>query len=66
TLLDNAYARSVGLANGYLEERLRSLPGVRFRRQGDLVDFGWRHPNLAAWATSHVLATVAVPVGVAR
>lgn len=49
-LLDSAYFASLGLTGGILEDRLRALPGLRFRRQGDLVDFGWRYPDLAAWA----------------
>ena len=31
-------------------DRLRRLPGLAFRRQGDLTDFGWRYPDLRAWA----------------
>jgi hypothetical protein len=50
TLLQNPYLASVGLDDSSLEERLRALPGLAFRRQGDLVDFGWRAPDLGAWA----------------
>lgn len=50
TLLDNPYARSLGLDPQALIERLRSLPGLDFKRQGELVDFGWRRPDLGAWA----------------
>ncbi len=50
TLLSNPYMRSVGLDGGFLEERLRGLPALSFKRQGDLVDFGWRHHNLEGWA----------------
>ena len=50
SLLDNPYARSVGLEGAILEERLRGLPGLAFRRQGDLIDFGWRHRDLRTWA----------------
>jgi hypothetical protein len=50
TLLQNPYAASVGLDEGALAERLRALPALSFGRQGDLVDFGWRYPDLAAWA----------------
>lgn len=52
TLLDNPYLASVGLAGAALEDRLRTLRGLAFRRQGDLIDFGWRHPDLAAWAAA--------------
>ncbi len=51
TLLDNPYFRSVGLRGADLEDRLRGLSALSFRRQGDLLDFGWRYPSLAAWAT---------------
>lgn len=54
TLLDNHYAASVGLAGSAIEDRLASLPGMRFRRQGDLIDFGWRHASLAAWADANL------------
>lgn len=49
TLLDNAYLASVGLVGGALDDRLRSLPGIRFRRQGGLADFGWEYDSLADW-----------------
>ena len=57
TLLDNPYLASVGLDGDLLGARLRSLSALEFRRQADLVDFGWRHPDLTTWA----LATVAAP-----
>ena len=49
-LVDNPYLRSVGLEGSTLAARLRSLPTLRYRRTGDVIDFGWRHPTLAAWA----------------
>ena len=49
TLLQNPYLASLGLDGASLEERLSGLPGLAFRRQGDLIDFGWRHPDLRAW-----------------
>jgi len=52
SLLDNPYLRSVGLDGAILAERLRGLPGLAFRRQGDLTDFGWRHQDLRAWAAA--------------
>ena len=63
TLLDNPYTRSVGLSGGFLEDRLRALPGMRFRRQGDLVDFGWQYPNLRAWAAANLTAGTPVADG---
>lgn len=54
TLLDNHYVASVGLVGADLEARLASLPGMCFRRQGDLIDFGWRHASLAAWADANL------------
>lgn len=52
TPLDNPYLRSVGMDGGLLEDRLRGLDALRFRRQGDLAEFGWRHPSLEAWAAA--------------
>jgi hypothetical protein len=49
-LLDNPYLRSVGLQGSHLTSRLRALPDLEFGQKGDLVDFGWRHADLAAWA----------------
>ena len=54
TFLDNPYLRSVGLEEAILAERLRGLPGLAFRRQGDLTDFGWRHQDLRAWAAANL------------
>jgi hypothetical protein len=54
TLLENPYLASVGLQGGHLEDRLRGLSSLRFRRQADLVDFGWRYSSLEEWgATAH-------------
>jgi hypothetical protein len=50
TLLANPYAASVGLAGAHLEQRLRALPGLTFRRMGDVTDFEWAAPDLPAWA----------------
>jgi len=50
SLLANPYLASVGLGGSGLEERLKGLPAMRFRRQGDLIDFGWRYRDLLAWA----------------
>lgn len=49
TLLDNPYLASVGLGGKPLEDRLRTLSGIRFRRQADLIDFGWEYDDLPAW-----------------
>jgi len=53
SLLDNPYVRSVGLEGADLEARLRGLPGLRFDRQGDLIEYGWRHADLTAWGAAH-------------
>jgi len=57
SLVDNPYARSVGLEGAYLEDRLRSRPGLNFRRQGTLIDFGWRYASLLDWADANQLRT---------
>jgi hypothetical protein len=50
TLTENPYLSSVGLAEGFLEQRLRSLPGVAFRRMAHLTEFEWTSPTFSAWA----------------
>ena len=50
TLLANPYLHSVGLEGGLLNDRLKRLPDLSFGRQGDLVDMGWKHRDLAEWA----------------
>jgi hypothetical protein len=54
TLLENPYVASVGLADSSLEDRLRGLPGLVFRRQGDLIDYGWRYADLRAWGEANL------------
>lgn len=56
TLLENPYLASVGLQGGTLEDRLRGLTSLRFRRQGELVDFGWRYDGLEDWAAAALSA----------
>jgi hypothetical protein len=63
SLLNNPYVGSVGLEGTALEQRLRALPGLDFKRQGDLIDFGWRHPNLRAWADANLCAVEARAAG---
>lgn len=55
TPLDNPYLRSVGLSGPVLHDRLRALPELRFGRQADLVDFGWRYASLTEWALARGL-----------
>ena len=50
TLVDNPYLASLGLVDGFLDQRLRSLRGVTFRRMGQLVELDWAWPSLTAWA----------------
>ena len=50
TMLANPYLASLSLSDSFLEQRLRALPSVTFRRMGDLLDFEWDYPNLLAWA----------------
>lgn len=58
SLLANPYTASVGLDGPFLEQRLASAPGIDFRRQGDLHDFGWSYPSLSAWGEAHSGAPV--------
>ena len=64
SLLENPYLASVGLVGAALDDRLRALPGIRFRRQGGLADFGWEYDGLDSWrhavvgdAAGHVIAS---------
>lgn len=50
TLTENSYLASVGLVEGFLDQRLRALPGITFRRMAHLTEFEWEAPTLAAWA----------------
>jgi len=50
TLTENPYLASVGLAEGFLDQRLRTLPGITFRRLAHLTELEWEAPTLAAWA----------------
>lgn len=55
TMLANPYLASVGLDAEAAGVRLAALPSLRFQRQGDLVDFGWRFATLREWAAATVL-----------
>jgi len=50
SLTENPYIASVGLADGFLDQRLRTIPAVTLRRMGALVELDWAHPTLTAWA----------------
>ncbi len=62
-LLQSPYLASVGLAGSTLEDRLRQLPSLRFRRQPGLVDFGWQHADLLAWAQAQAPTPLAAGAG---
>lgn len=48
-LLDNPYLRSVGLDPIVLPDRLRGLRAITYRRQADLTEIVWHHPDLGSW-----------------
>lgn len=50
TLVANPYVASVGLDDDTLTRRLRTLPAVGLRRQGDLLEFQWKYDGLEQWA----------------
>jgi len=58
SLLENPYLASVGLEGGTLEDRLRGLPGLAFKRQQDVLDFGWRFADLGEWADARFPAAL--------
>lgn len=49
-LLANPYLASVGLRGSALDDRLRLLTALAYRRQGQVQDFGWCYDNLTTWA----------------
>lgn len=48
-VLASPYLVSLGLGGTLLEQHLRRLEALDYRRHGDLHDFGWRYANLLAW-----------------
>jgi hypothetical protein len=60
SLVENPYLASVGLDRRSAEDRLRSLSALHFRRQGELLDFGWVHGGIGAWAKATVAPAMAV------
>lgn len=54
TLLENPYLASVGLTGDALTARLRTLRGVRYARQGDIVDLAFEHESLALWFAARI------------
>jgi hypothetical protein len=52
----NPYVASLGLEGGLLEDRLRNVAGVHYRRSGGVHGFEWDYPDLKAWALGTVLA----------
>ena len=50
TLTENPYLASVGLVEGFLDQRLRAMSDISFRRMGQLTELEWQEPTLTAWA----------------
>jgi hypothetical protein len=53
-LVNNWYLASLGLVGGHLADRLRALTTIEFRQIGDVHEFDWRYPDLAAWAVGEL------------
>ena len=54
TLIDNPYLASVGLTDGFLDQRLRALPGITFRRMAHLTELNWDQSTLTGWAEARL------------
>lgn len=54
TLGSNPYFASVGLSEGFLEQRLRKLSDISFTRMAELHDFGWAYTDLKTWALARL------------
>ena len=52
TLYDNPYLRSVGLEGGLVDDKMRQVPGLDYRRVGNLVDITWHHDDLPSWVSA--------------
>ncbi|MCP4655876.1 MAG: DUF1819 family protein [bacterium] len=52
-VIESPYLVSVGLGGTLLEQHLRRLEALDYRRHGGLHDFGWRYENLLAWGAGH-------------
>lgn len=50
SLTENAYLASVGLGDGFLDQRLKTIPTIQLRRMGRLVELDWTYSTLTAWA----------------
>lgn len=50
SLLDNPYLASVGLSGAYLDQRLQGLPGLTYRRLGNVTDLEWVAPSFQRWS----------------
>jgi hypothetical protein len=50
SIIENAYVVSVGLGEGFLEQRVRSIAGLSIRRMADVIEIDWAYPTLTAWA----------------
>jgi hypothetical protein len=57
TLTQNPYLSSLGIGADDLQRRLRALPAIGFRRQGELFEFAWTYHTLDHWAEATVLNT---------
>lgn len=49
---DNPYLRSVGLEGGLVDDKMRQVDGLTYRRIGSLVDITWAHDDLVQWVRS--------------
>jgi len=54
TPTENPYLASVALTDAFLDQRLRVLRGLTYRRMGQLVEFEWEAPTLSGWAEAHL------------
>lgn len=50
TLTENPYLASVGLTDTFLDQRLRTVRGLSYRRMAHLREFEWEYPSLSTWA----------------
>ncbi|MFN3151824.1 hypothetical protein [Bremerella sp.] len=66
TAISNPYLTSVGIDTDEAIRRLRKIPELGFRRQGDLTTFDWHHQSMLDWARAAGLLDVEVSEGSTR
>ncbi len=66
TAINNLYLTSVGIDSEEAIRRLRKIDHLGFRRQGELISFEWRYPNMFEWAIATGIVNAPLAVGASQ